>query len=45
MFWRLFKLIFGLVTLPLRLVWMVSKIAALMVLPIVIMKAFKRMLR
>jgi hypothetical protein len=35
----------GLVTLPLRLVWMLSKIAALMVLPIVIMKAFKRIRR
>jgi hypothetical protein len=43
MLWGLFKLMWGLVTLPLRLVWMISKLAAFLVLPIIIMKAFKRL--
>jgi len=45
MFWGLFKLMWGLVTLPLRLMWMLSKFAALLILPIVVMKAFKRLRR
>jgi hypothetical protein len=45
MFWGLFKLMWGLVTLPLRLVWTLFKLAAWMVLPIMVMKAFKFMRR
>jgi len=41
MFWGLLKLMWGLGTLPLRLVWALFKLAAWMVLPIMVMKIFK----
>lgn len=40
-----FKIMMRLVTLPFRIIWGLSKLAFLLILPILAVKAFKLMLR